>query len=57
MIVAHGNTLRALIKHLGGLSGDQIAGLEIPFGEPIVYRVASAGRPVGMSSELVMEHP
>lgn len=38
LIVAHGNTLRALIKYLNGLSDAKIVGLEVPTGEPVVYR-------------------
>ncbi len=37
MISAHGNSLRALVKHLSGISDDDITGLEIPTGQPIVY--------------------
>ena len=37
IISAHGNSLRALVKHLSGISDDVITGLEIPTGEPIVY--------------------
>ncbi len=37
LISAHGNSLRALVKHLSGISDDEIAGLEIPTGQPIVY--------------------
>jgi 2,3-bisphosphoglycerate-dependent phosphoglycerate mutase len=37
VISAHGNSLRALVKHLSGISDDDIAGLEIPTGQPIVY--------------------
>jgi 2,3-bisphosphoglycerate-dependent phosphoglycerate mutase len=37
LVAAHGNSLRALIKHLDGMSGDDIAKLEIPTGVPIVY--------------------
>ncbi|MBY8336737.1 2,3-diphosphoglycerate-dependent phosphoglycerate mutase [Alteriqipengyuania sp. NZ-12B] len=35
---AHGNSLRALVKHLSGISDDEITGLEIPTGRPIIYR-------------------
>jgi len=38
IISAHGNSLRALIKHLDGISDEKIPFLEIPFGTPIVYR-------------------
>ena len=37
VISAHGNSLRALVKHLSGISDDDITGLEIPTGQPIVY--------------------
>ena len=37
IISAHGNSLRALVKHLSGISDDDITGLEIPTGQPIVY--------------------
>jgi 2,3-bisphosphoglycerate-dependent phosphoglycerate mutase len=37
LIVAHGNTLRALIKYLDGLSDEKVVGLEVPTGEPVVY--------------------
>ncbi|TWU21441.1 2,3-bisphosphoglycerate-dependent phosphoglycerate mutase [Novipirellula galeiformis] len=38
LIVAHGNTLRALIKYLKGLTDEKVVGLEVPTGEPVVYR-------------------
>ncbi len=37
IISAHGNSLRALVKHLSGISDDDITGLEIPTGQPIIY--------------------
>jgi 2,3-bisphosphoglycerate-dependent phosphoglycerate mutase len=37
LISAHGNSLRALVKHLSGISDDEIVALEIPTGQPIVY--------------------
>ncbi len=40
VISAHGNSLRALVKHLSGISDDEITGLEIPTGQPIVYDLA-----------------
>lgn len=39
LISAHGNSLRALVKHLEGLSDEEIVSLEIPTGVPIVYRL------------------
>ena len=40
VISAHGNSLRALVKHLSGISDADIAALEIPTGQPIVYDLA-----------------
>ncbi|GGE05055.1 2,3-bisphosphoglycerate-dependent phosphoglycerate mutase [Tsuneonella deserti] len=37
LVSAHGNSLRALVKHLSGISDADIASLEIPTGQPIVY--------------------
>jgi len=37
LVAAHGNSLRGIIKHLSEISDDDIVGLEIPTGEPIVY--------------------
>jgi 2,3-bisphosphoglycerate-dependent phosphoglycerate mutase len=42
LISAHGNSLRALVKHLSGISDDEIASLEIPTGKPIVYEFNDA---------------
>ena len=39
LIVAHGNSLRALVKHLDGVSDDRIAGLNIPTGIPLMYEL------------------
>jgi 2,3-bisphosphoglycerate-dependent phosphoglycerate mutase len=41
LISAHGNSLRALVKHLSGISDGEITGLEIPTGQPIVYELDS----------------
>ena len=45
MIVAHGNSLRALVKHLDGISDAAIAELNIPTGIPLVYELDDAFRP------------
>jgi len=39
IVAAHGNSLRALEKHLSGIGDDEIVGLEIPTGKPIVYQL------------------
>jgi len=40
LISAHGNSLRALVKHLSNIADADITGLEIPTGQPIVYNLA-----------------
>jgi len=37
LVVAHGNSLRALVKYLDGISNEDIAGLNIPTGIPLLY--------------------
>ena len=39
IVAAHGNSLRALVKHLSGISDADITGLEIPTGAPIIYEL------------------
>jgi len=45
LVAAHGNSLRALVMHLDGISDTEIAGLNIPTGIPLVYRLNSDMRP------------
>jgi 2,3-bisphosphoglycerate-dependent phosphoglycerate mutase len=45
LVAAHGNSLRALVKHLDNVSDTEIAGLNIPTGIPLVYRLDSEMRP------------
>ena len=45
LVAAHGNSLRALEKHLSGISDADITGLEIPTGQPIVYELDDSLRP------------
>ncbi len=42
LISAHGNSLRALVKHLSNIPDEDITGLEIPTGQPIVYELDDA---------------
>ncbi|MFC1580190.1 2,3-diphosphoglycerate-dependent phosphoglycerate mutase [Thermodesulfobacteriota bacterium] len=46
VIAAHGNSLRALVKHLDGISDGEIVGLNIPTGIPLVYELDDALKPV-----------
>ena len=46
LIAAHGNSLRALVKHLDGLSEEAVLKLNIPTGVPLVYNLDEALKPV-----------
>lgn len=46
LVTAHGNSLRALVKHLDGISDDDIAGLNIPTGIPLRYDLDENLRPL-----------
>ncbi|MXV36979.1 MULTISPECIES: 2,3-diphosphoglycerate-dependent phosphoglycerate mutase [unclassified Saccharibacter] len=46
IIAAHGNSLRALVKHIDGISDDDIIGLNIPTGAPLVYEFDENFKPV-----------
>ena len=45
LVAAHGNSLRAIVKHLDGISDEDIAGLNIPTGMPLVYELDAEMRP------------
>ena len=47
LVTAHGNSLRGLVKHLDGISDDDIAGLNIPTGIPLVYELDDDNVPTG----------
>ncbi len=46
LVAAHGNSLRALIKHLDNISDDDIVHLNIPTGQPLVYELDDDLRPI-----------
>jgi len=46
LVAAHGNSLRALIKHLDGISDDDIVNLNIPTGQPLVYELDDDLNPI-----------
>jgi 2,3-bisphosphoglycerate-dependent phosphoglycerate mutase len=46
LVAAHGNSLRALIKHLDGVSDADIVALNVPTGVPLVYELDGALRPL-----------
>lgn len=45
LVAAHGNSLRALVKHLDGISDTDIAGLNIPTGIPLRYDLTEDLKP------------
>jgi 2,3-bisphosphoglycerate-dependent phosphoglycerate mutase len=45
LVVAHGNSIRALVKHLDQIGDAEIAGLDIPTGMPLVYEINDEFRP------------
>jgi 2,3-bisphosphoglycerate-dependent phosphoglycerate mutase len=46
LVSAHGNSIRALVKYLDGISDDDIVGLNIPNGIPLVYELDAALKPI-----------
>ncbi len=45
LVAAHGNSLRGIVKHLDGISDEDIAGLNIPTGMPLIYQLDDSMRP------------
>jgi len=56
LVVSHGNTLRALVKHLESIPDDRIAELEIPTGIPLVYHLAPDLRPDALGGQYLDPH-
>ncbi|WP_309069229.1 phosphoglyceromutase [Microbacterium sp.] len=52
LVAAHGNSLRGLVKHLEGISDEDIAALNIPTGIPLVYELDEDMKPTGASRYL-----
>jgi 2,3-bisphosphoglycerate-dependent phosphoglycerate mutase len=46
LVVAHGNSIRALVKHLDGIGEAEISGLDIPTGMPLVYELDAGFQPL-----------
>ena len=51
LVAAHGNSLRALVKHLDGISDEAIAKLNIPTGIPLLYRLDASMKPTTSGGE------
>lgn len=56
LVVSHGNTLRALVKHLESIPDEQIAGLDIPTGMPRVYELGPDLRPDALGGQYLDPH-
>ena len=46
LVVSHGNTLRALVKHLDAIGDEEIAAVEIAHGVPLLYELGPGMRPL-----------
>lgn len=46
VVVAHGNSIRAMVKYLDGVSDEDITGIDIPTGVPLVYELADDLKPI-----------
>ena len=51
LVAAHGNSLRGIVKHLDQMSDEDIVGLNIPTGMPLVYRLDEQLRPTVAGGE------
>jgi 2,3-bisphosphoglycerate-dependent phosphoglycerate mutase len=51
LVTAHGNSLRALVKHLDGISDQDIAALNIPTGIPVLYELDDDFKPITNGGE------
>jgi 2,3-bisphosphoglycerate-dependent phosphoglycerate mutase len=56
LVVSHGNTLRALVKHLESVPDGRIAGREIPTGIPLVYQLGPDLRPDALGGQYLDPH-
>jgi 2,3-bisphosphoglycerate-dependent phosphoglycerate mutase len=56
LVVSHGNTLRALVKHLESIPDDRIAELELPTGIPLVYQLGPDLRPDALGGQYLDLH-
>jgi len=56
LVVSHGNTLRALVKHLDAIPDDQIADLDIPTGIPLIYGLGPDMRPDALGGQYLDPH-
>ena len=51
LVIGHGNSLRALVAALDGLDDEQLRRLNVPSGQPLIYRIHGDGTPIAGSGE------
>jgi 2,3-bisphosphoglycerate-dependent phosphoglycerate mutase len=51
LVTAHGNSIRAIVKHIDGISDADIAGVNIPTGIPLLYEFDKDFKPVKKGGE------
>jgi 2,3-bisphosphoglycerate-dependent phosphoglycerate mutase len=51
LVTAHGNSIRAMVKHIDGISDADIAGVNIPTGIPLLYEFDENFKPIKMGGE------
>jgi 2,3-bisphosphoglycerate-dependent phosphoglycerate mutase len=51
LVAAHGNSLRALVKHLDGMTDEAVVGLNIPTGVPLLYELDESFKPLTIGGE------
>jgi 2,3-bisphosphoglycerate-dependent phosphoglycerate mutase len=51
LVVAHGNSIRAIVKHIDCISDDDIAGVNIPTGIPLLYQFDDEFEPIKKGGE------
>ena len=56
LIVSHANTIRTLVKHIDGISDEDIKGMTIPTGIPLLYRLDKNLKPVDPQVELEFQY-
>ena len=57
LVVSHGNTLRALVKHLDAIGDEEIAAVEIAHGVPLLYELGPGMRPLSAVRYLTYAAP
>ena len=57
LVVAHGNSIRALVKHLDGIGDEEIVDLNIPTGVPLLYELDNSFSPLSSATSAIRRPP